>query len=100
MIITKGLESRRHGRSIVIRSIETVSQLGSPCLTRCEARTVAGSLETVFASVGSPELYRKGCKMTSETIVGIDVSKRWLEVQVHGRAKSQKVGNDAEGHNG
>jgi transposase len=38
--------------------------------------------------------------MTSETIVGIDVSKRWLEVQVHGRAKSQKVGNDAEGHNG
>jgi transposase len=35
--------------------------------------------------------------MTSEKYVGIDVSKRWLEVQVHGEAKSQKVGNDADG---
>jgi transposase len=35
--------------------------------------------------------------MTSETFVGIDVSKRWLEVQVHGEGESWKVGNDAEG---
>jgi transposase len=35
--------------------------------------------------------------MTSETFVGIDVSKRWLEVQVHGKGESWKVGNDAEG---
>jgi len=36
--------------------------------------------------------------MTSEVYVGIDVSKRWLEVRVHGAAESQKVGNDADGH--
>jgi transposase len=35
--------------------------------------------------------------MSSETIVGIDVSKRCLEVQVHGAAESQKVPNDAHG---
>jgi hypothetical protein len=34
MIQDKGIESIRHGRSTVIRSRETVSQLGSPCLTR------------------------------------------------------------------
>ncbi len=35
--------------------------------------------------------------MTSETVVGIDVSKRWLEVQVHGEAESRKIGNDPDG---
>ncbi len=35
--------------------------------------------------------------MSSETIVGVDVSKRWLEVQVHGVAGSQKIGNDPDG---
>lgn len=35
--------------------------------------------------------------MTSEIFVGIDVSKRWLEVQVHGKDESCKVGNDGEG---
>ena len=35
--------------------------------------------------------------MTSETVVGIDVSKRSLEVKVHGEAKGWKVGNDVDG---
>lgn len=35
--------------------------------------------------------------MTSETIVGIDVSKRWLEVQVYGEPESRTVGNDLDG---
>jgi transposase len=35
--------------------------------------------------------------MTSEIYVGIDVSKRWLEVRVHGEAESRKVGNDPDG---
>jgi transposase len=35
--------------------------------------------------------------MTSERFVGIDVSKRWLEVQVHGEAESRKFGNDLDG---
>jgi transposase len=35
--------------------------------------------------------------MTSELLVGIDVSKRWLEVQVHGEAEGQKLGNDVDG---
>jgi len=35
--------------------------------------------------------------MTSEICVGIDVSKRWLEVRVHGGAESQKIGNDPDG---
>ncbi len=36
--------------------------------------------------------------MTSEAYVGIDVSKRWLEVCVDGEPESLKVGNDADGH--
>lgn len=35
--------------------------------------------------------------MTSEKVVGIDVSKRSLEVQVHGEAEGWKVGNDGDG---
>jgi transposase len=35
--------------------------------------------------------------MTSETVVGIDVCKRSLEVQVHGEAKGRKIGNDVDG---
>ena len=35
--------------------------------------------------------------MTSEAYVGIDVSKRWLEVRVHGAAESKKIGNDPDG---
>jgi transposase len=35
--------------------------------------------------------------MTSETVVGIDVSKRSLEVKIHGEAMGRKVGNDADG---
>lgn len=35
--------------------------------------------------------------MTSEKFVGIDVSKRGLEVQVHGEAESRKFGNDPDG---
>jgi len=34
--------------------------------------------------------------MTSEKYVGIDVSKRWLEVQVYGEVESQKLGNDPD----
>jgi len=36
--------------------------------------------------------------MTREAYVGIDVSKRWLEVCVHGESETRKVGNDEEGH--
>jgi transposase len=36
--------------------------------------------------------------MTSERYVGIDVSKRWLEVCVNEQAKSRKIGNDADGY--
>ncbi len=61
------------------------------------ARTVARSLETEFASVGSVALYRKGCPMTSEPMVGVDVSKRWLEGCVHGETESRKIGNDLDG---
>lgn len=35
--------------------------------------------------------------MTSERYVGIDVSKRWLDVQVHGEELSERIGNDADG---
>jgi transposase len=35
--------------------------------------------------------------MTSKTFVGIDVSKRWLDVHIDGSNKSWKIGNDAEG---
>ena len=35
--------------------------------------------------------------MTSETVVGIDVSKRSLEVKVYGEAKGRQIGNDADG---
>jgi transposase len=35
--------------------------------------------------------------MTSEKFVGIDVSKRWLDVRVHGAAESGKKGNDPDG---
>jgi transposase len=36
--------------------------------------------------------------MTSEgKVVGIDVSKRWLEVHVHGEPESRKIGNDPDG---
>jgi transposase len=48
--------------------------------------------------VGSPELYRKGCNITREAFVGIEVSKRWLEECVHGEAESKKIGNDADGY--
>ena len=36
--------------------------------------------------------------MTSEVYVGIDVSKRWLEVNQYGTPESQKVGNDPDGY--
>ena len=36
--------------------------------------------------------------MTSEAFVGIDVSKRWLEVGVHGENESRKIGNDPDGY--
>jgi transposase len=36
--------------------------------------------------------------MTSEVYVGIDVSKRWLEVCVFGESETHKVGNDEEGY--
>jgi transposase len=36
--------------------------------------------------------------MTSEGYVGIDVSKRWLEVRMYGESESRKVGNDADGY--
>src|SRR4030065_1269355 len=61
------------------------------------ARTVAWSSEAELASVGSRRLYRKVCQMTSEGFVGIDVSKRWLEVCVHGQRVSKKIGNDGDG---
>ncbi len=35
--------------------------------------------------------------MTSKTYIGVDVSKRWLDVHIDGSNKSWKVGNDAEG---
>jgi transposase len=35
--------------------------------------------------------------MTSEGFVGIDVSKRWLEVNIHGQPETKKFGNDADG---
>jgi len=35
--------------------------------------------------------------MTSERYVGIDVSKRWLEVSVDGEEATRKIGNDADG---
>lgn len=35
--------------------------------------------------------------MTSEKFVGIDVSKRWLDVQVHEDGQAWKVGNDPDG---
>lgn len=35
--------------------------------------------------------------MSSEIVVGIDVSKHWLEVQVHGAGESRKIGNDPDG---
>jgi len=35
--------------------------------------------------------------MTSEKFVGIDVSKRWLEVRVHGEEESRQIGNDPDG---
>jgi transposase len=35
--------------------------------------------------------------MTSTAIVGIDVSKRSLEVQIYGEEKGWKIGNDADG---
>jgi len=35
--------------------------------------------------------------MTSEGFIGIDVSKRWLEVSVYGQAENHKIGNDADG---
>lgn len=35
--------------------------------------------------------------MTSESVVGIDVSKRSLEVQMYGEAKGRKIGNDVDG---
>lgn len=35
--------------------------------------------------------------MTSEKYVGIDVSKRWLEVCVYGEDQRQKIGNDLDG---
>jgi transposase len=97
------VESKRHGRSFVIRSVETVSQLGSPCLLR-RARTVARSIEAEFASVGSLSLslYGKGCQMTSEKQgkdiqAGIDVSKRSLDVYLYPTGEHQKFGNDPDG---
>jgi len=35
--------------------------------------------------------------MTSEGFVGVDVSKRWLEVNIHGQPETKKFGNDADG---
>jgi transposase len=35
--------------------------------------------------------------MTSQAVVGIDVSKRTLEVHLHGQADSRKCGNDPDG---
>ncbi len=36
--------------------------------------------------------------MTSGSFVGIDVSKRWLEVRVYGTAESKQIGNDPDGY--
>jgi transposase len=36
--------------------------------------------------------------MTSTTIVGIDVSKRWFDVHMHEENKSWRVNNDPDGH--
>lgn len=36
--------------------------------------------------------------MTSTTIVGIDVSKRWLDIHMHEENKSWRVNNDPDGH--
>jgi transposase len=35
--------------------------------------------------------------MTNKTFVGVDVSKRWLEVRVHNTPESKEVGNDPDG---
>ena len=35
--------------------------------------------------------------MTSGMYVGIDVSKRWLDVQIHQSGENRKIGNDADG---
>mgnify|MGYP002399831422 CR=1 FL=1 len=35
--------------------------------------------------------------MTSGTFVGIDVSKRWLEINIHGESTTKKVSNDPAG---
>lgn len=35
--------------------------------------------------------------MTSEGYIGIDVSKRWLEAQLHGESEHRKIGNDLDG---
>jgi transposase len=36
--------------------------------------------------------------MTSTTIVGIDVSKRWFDIHMHEENKSWRVNNDPDGH--
>jgi transposase len=36
--------------------------------------------------------------MTSEKFVGVDVSKRWLDVQVHEEGQGWRVGNDRDGY--
>lgn len=61
------------------------------------ARTVAGSIEAEFASGGSPVVYRKGQTMTSEKYVGIDVSKRTLDVHIYGEKEGRTLDNHVEG---
>jgi transposase len=35
--------------------------------------------------------------MSNEIAVGVDVSKQWLDVHVHGEGESRQIGNDADG---
>ena len=75
---------------------EAVSQYDRRVFSQ-RARTVAWTLESVSASVGSLGLYRKDCDMPSGISIGIDVGKRWLDVNKYASEEVKRFSNDAEG---
>src|SRR3990172_5353272 len=82
----------------VVRSPETVSQLGSLCPANHESPNSCLDPESVSASAGFPLIIPESVTMTTECFVGIDVSKASLEVAIHGQEATRSFGNTLEGH--
>lgn len=78
------------GRPIVFWFHKTVTELGSPPVLVNEPEQSGGHYKPA---------YERGSSMTNavEKVIGIDVSKLWVDVAVHGRDEVRRFANDVTG---